>query len=167
MPGLSVASKAVEHHRTPKRKRNYRVRNGGHVLECGSVLPLLSALSITALSSQSPPWSPKSSSYFSAPRWRPRRFEVEDFAERILNRRPKEVGDFKLNSQKCFFPVDGTVSTAILLTPPEAGPRHRLGWFSPVLGLQIGTQFCPGMINGTRLGPAVAERRGEAVDHRR
>src|ERR1044071_321080 len=40
--------KAVEHHRTPKRKRNYRVRNGGHALECGSVLPLLSALSITA-----------------------------------------------------------------------------------------------------------------------
>ena len=36
--------KAVEHHRTPKRKRNYRVRNRGHVLECGSVLPLLSAL---------------------------------------------------------------------------------------------------------------------------
>src|SRR5438046_6533842 len=32
--------KAVEHHRTPKRKRNYRVRNRGHVLECGSVLPL-------------------------------------------------------------------------------------------------------------------------------
>src|ERR1044071_1573620 len=36
--------KAVEHHRTPKRKRNYRARNRGHVLECGSVLPLLSAL---------------------------------------------------------------------------------------------------------------------------
>ena len=32
--------KAVEHHRTPKRKRNYRVRNRGHVLECGSALPL-------------------------------------------------------------------------------------------------------------------------------
>jgi hypothetical protein len=31
---------------------NYRVWNGGHVLECGSVLPLLSALSVTALSSQ-------------------------------------------------------------------------------------------------------------------
>src|ERR1044071_3110937 len=36
--------KAVEHHRTPKRKRNYRVRIGGRVLECGSVLPLLNAL---------------------------------------------------------------------------------------------------------------------------
>jgi hypothetical protein len=35
--------KAVDHHRTPKRKRNDRVWNGGHVLECGSVLPLLSA----------------------------------------------------------------------------------------------------------------------------
>src|SRR5437667_5937914 len=78
--------KAVEHHRTPKRKRNYRVRNGGHVLECGSVLPLLGALSITVLSSQSPPWSPKSSSYVSAPRWRSRRFEVETFAKQIRDR---------------------------------------------------------------------------------
>ena len=42
VPGLSVP---LEHHRTPNRKRNCCVRNGGHVLECGSVLPLLSALS--------------------------------------------------------------------------------------------------------------------------
>jgi hypothetical protein len=35
--------KAVEHHRTPKRKRNCRVPNGGHVSDCGSVLPLLGA----------------------------------------------------------------------------------------------------------------------------
>jgi hypothetical protein len=31
----------VEHHRTPQRKRNYRVGSRGHVLKCGSVLPLL------------------------------------------------------------------------------------------------------------------------------
>ena len=40
VPDYLLRRKAVEHHRTPKRKRNYRVRIGGHVLECGSVLPL-------------------------------------------------------------------------------------------------------------------------------
>jgi hypothetical protein len=50
--------------------------------------------------------------------------------------------------KKFFFEVDGIVPAAILLTPLEAGPRHPSGWFSPVLGLQIGTQFCPGMMNG-------------------
>ena len=48
-PVYLLHRKAVEHHRTPKRKRNYRVRNGGYVLECGSVLPLFerTPLSIT------------------------------------------------------------------------------------------------------------------------
>src|SRR5205085_3738382 len=33
--------KAVEHHRAPRRKRAWCTRNGGHVVECGGVPPLL------------------------------------------------------------------------------------------------------------------------------
>ena len=37
---VATRLKAAEHRRTPKRKR-IGVPNDGHVLECGSVLPLL------------------------------------------------------------------------------------------------------------------------------
>ena len=36
--------KAAEQHRTPKRKRVVCASEGGYVLECGSVLPLLDVL---------------------------------------------------------------------------------------------------------------------------
>jgi hypothetical protein len=105
--------KAVEHHRTPKRKRNYRVRNGGHVLECGRVLPPFerAPLSICLLG-----WRfCHSSGYVNAPESAPKSSPI-----RFL-------------FQKCFFAVDATVSTAILLIPPEAGPDtcwggSRLFW---------------------------------------
>ena len=47
--------------------------------------------------------------------------------------------------------VDGLLSVSMLLTPPEAGSpwsRDAGDWFLYILGLQIGTQFCPGMMNG-------------------
>src|SRR5438034_333970 len=84
--------KRWKHHRTPKRKRNYGVENGGHVLECGSVLPLFerTRLSIAALSSRSPPLGLRfcqSSGYVDASQWHPGRFEVEDFAKQVPAKR--------------------------------------------------------------------------------
>ncbi len=51
-------------------------------------------------------------------------------------------------SKKSLFPVDEAASGAIFVIPPEAGlpSRETDRGGSRILGLQIGTQFCPGMI---------------------
>jgi hypothetical protein len=43
--------------------------------------------------------------------------------------------------------VDESVSTDIFHVPPEAGLRLYGAGSSQILGLQIGTQFCPGNDN--------------------
>jgi hypothetical protein len=86
--------KAVEHHRTPKRKRNYRVEDDGHVLECGSVLPLLSAshslLLLCHRNRRLLDSDCQSCGYVNPPQWHPRRFEVEDFAKQVPRAAPSE-----------------------------------------------------------------------------
>ncbi len=52
--------------------------------------------------------------------------------------------DFEKNF---LFAVDDGGEQAIFAIPHDAGPETS-GWFSQILGLQIGTQFCPGMMNG-------------------
>jgi hypothetical protein len=57
----------------------------------------------------------------------------------------------KISAKKFFFPVDAKRERATFSIPPEAGLqrlRDRRGGFSQILGLQIGTQFCPGMMHG-------------------
>jgi hypothetical protein len=63
--------------------------------------------------------------------------------------------DQKIQSihKKCFFAVDGTVSTAILLTPPEAGPDTCWGGSRLFWDCKLELNFVPAlMISGTRLG---------------
>ena len=53
------------------------------------------------------------------------------------------------SSKNLFFPVDDLRDWDILAIPPEAGlhqSRDRRSWFTQFMGLQIGTQFCPGMM---------------------
>jgi len=48
--------------------------------------------------------------------------------------------------------VDAQQNWVILLVPPDGGllkPIGRGSLFSYILGLQIGTQFCPDKINGS------------------
>jgi hypothetical protein len=55
------------------------------------------------------------------------------------------------SAKKCRFPVDDSLEWDIFAIPQEAGlhqSRDRRSWFSQFLGLQIGTQFCPGMMIG-------------------
>jgi len=54
--------------------------------------------------------------------------------------------------KKCISRVDDPDWATILLTPPEAGLLKRKPdgvVFLHILGLQIGTQFCPGLITET------------------
>jgi hypothetical protein len=49
--------------------------------------------------------------------------------------------------------VDDSREWDIFVIPQEAGlhqSRDNGSWFSQILGLQIGTQFCPGMRNPAR-----------------
>jgi hypothetical protein len=64
-----------------------------------------------------------------------------------------KVQNFQKVQKTFVFPVDDSLHQANFAIPPNAGlheSRDGGSWFSHILGLQIGTQFCPGMMKRKR-----------------